>query len=479
MPINSKKMILQIKHSLVTFTQYKIFNKFFNKQIFAFIKECKRRSKNMREIKLLYVLFALFLMVSGVFAQGTWTTQTNPVSGRDVNSASAVDANTCWMCGATTSTTLGYVIRTTNGGTTWTNVTGNMPSSTFGLYTVCGISATEAWVGASDGGVYHTTNGGTNWTFVTLPSPATAFVDVIHFFNQNIGFIIGDPSGGNWCYYWTTNAGVNWTWGPAPSASGTEAGWNNAYGVLDTHNIWYGTNNTKIYKGGLRSGFTAQTTVGVNSFGIAFCNATTGIATMTNASYAVLPNNVTVNGGTTWTAGFTPAGVQFGLKAIIGTPYVFMSGARTSGGGIYLSTNYGVNWTSIHTTGTSVYALAFANANTGWAGASGGSIYKWAGTLNEVNSNNTAIPTDYKLEQNYPNPFNPTTTINYSIPKASFVTLKIYDILGNEVKTIVNEYQTTNNYTYTADFSTLSSGIYYYTLKAGEFTATKKLMFVK
>ncbi len=433
----------------------------------------------MRKLKLLIALFAILLTVSGAFAQGTWTAQTNPVTGRDVNSASAVNANVCWMCGATTSTTLGYVIRTTNGGTTWTNVTGNMPSSSFGLYTISAISENEAWVGASDGGVYHTTNGGTNWTFVTMPAPATPFVNVIHFFNQNTGFIQGDPSGGVWGYYWTTNAGVNWTHGPAPTATGTEAGWNNSYCALDTGNIWWGTNNTKIYKGSLRGGFTAQTTIGAYSFGVAFCNATTGIATMTTSTPAVSANNVTVNGGTTWTSGFLPAGIQFGLKAIPGTPYVFMAGARATGGGIYLSTNYGVNWTSIYTTSTSVYALAFANANTGWAGASGGSIYKWAGTLNDINSMLTSIPTEYKLEQNYPNPFNPTTTINYSIPKASFVTLKVYDVLGNEVMTLVNENQSANNYTHTVDFSSLSSGVYYYTIKAGDFTATKKLMFIK
>jgi hypothetical protein len=435
----------------------------------------------MRKSKLLFVLFALLLMTTGVFAQGTWTTSgTNPVSGRDVNSASAVNTTTCWMCGATTSTTLGYVIRTTDGGTTWTNVTGDMPSSTFGLYTIAGISVTEAWVGASDGGVYHTTNGGTNWTFFTLPTPMTPFVDIIHFFNQNTGFIIGDPSGGQWCYYWTTNAGVNWTFGPAPAATGTEAGWNNAYCALDTGHIWFGTNNTKIYKGGLRSGFTSTATTGAYSFGVGFFNLTTGVASMTTSTPAVSANNVTVNGGTTWTAGFLPAGIQFGLKAYPYTPYAWMGGARATGGGIYFSSNYGVNWTSLYTTSTSIYGLAFATVNVGWAGASGGTLYKWAGTLSGIGNNIPGIPTDYKLDQNYPNPFNPTTTVNYSIPKTSLVSLKVYDILGNEVMTIVNnELQTTNNYTYNLDFSKLSSGIYYYTIKAGDFTATKKLMFVK
>lgn len=432
----------------------------------------------MTQFKLLINLFVLLIAVN-IFAQGTWSTAgTNPVTGRDLNSAWAVSPTVCWMCGATTSSTLGYVILTTNGGTTWINVTGSMPSSGFGLYTISGISATEAWVGASDGGLYHTTNAGGTWTFVTLPTPATPFVDVVHFFNQNTGIVIGDPSG-SWGYYWTTNAGANWTFGPAPSATGTEAGWNNAYCALDTGHIWFGTNNTKIYRGGFRSGFTGAPTIGVSSFGVAFFNANTGVSTMATASNTVSANNVTTNGGVTWTSGFTPAGVQFGLKAFPGTPYAWSGGAGATGGVIYFSSNYGVNWTSQFTTSAAVYALSFANPNAGFAGASGGTIYKWIGTLNEVNTNNNSVPNEYKLEQNYPNPFNPTTTINYSIPKASFVTLKVYDILGNEVMTLVNENQTANNYTYTADFSKLSSGVYYYTIKAGDFSSTKKLMLVK
>jgi hypothetical protein len=91
----------------------------------------------------------------------------------------------------------------------------------------------------------------------------------------------------------------------------------------------------------------------------------------------------------------------------------------------------------------------------------------------------SGLPLNYRLEQNFPNPFNPTTTINYSIPKTSFVTLKVYNVLGNEVMSVVNEQQTANNYTYTLDFSKLSSGAYYYTLRAGDYSATKKLMLVK
>jgi len=89
------------------------------------------------------------------------------------------------------------------------------------------------------------------------------------------------------------------------------------------------------------------------------------------------------------------------------------------------------------------------------------------------------IPSDYSLNQNYPNPFNPSTTISYSLPFSRNVTLKIYDILGNEIVTIVNEMQNAGNYAVDFDASNLSSGLYIYKLSAGNFQQTKKLMLLK
>jgi GH35 family endo-1,4-beta-xylanase len=89
------------------------------------------------------------------------------------------------------------------------------------------------------------------------------------------------------------------------------------------------------------------------------------------------------------------------------------------------------------------------------------------------------IPSEFKLEQNYPNPFNPTTNISYSILNATKVTLKIFDVLGREIKTLVNSEQRPGRYTVTFDGKDLSSGIYFYKLNAGNFIATKKLMLIK
>ena len=91
----------------------------------------------------------------------------------------------------------------------------------------------------------------------------------------------------------------------------------------------------------------------------------------------------------------------------------------------------------------------------------------------------TEIPSNYFLKQNYPNPFNPSTKISYSIPAISFITLKVYDLLGNEVATLVNEEKPSG--TYEVEFSAigLTSGIYFYKLTAGNFSETKKMILMK
>ncbi|MCX6151234.1 MAG: metallophosphoesterase [Ignavibacteriales bacterium] len=90
-----------------------------------------------------------------------------------------------------------------------------------------------------------------------------------------------------------------------------------------------------------------------------------------------------------------------------------------------------------------------------------------------------SVPTVYALQQNFPNPFNPTTTIHYQIPEAGFVSLKIYDILGKELFVLVNEDKQVGRYDLHFNAGNLSSGIYYYQLKAGNFVSTKKLILIK
>lgn len=88
-------------------------------------------------------------------------------------------------------------------------------------------------------------------------------------------------------------------------------------------------------------------------------------------------------------------------------------------------------------------------------------------------------PTKFQLKENFPNPFNPTTRINYSIPEQSFVTIRVFDVLGREVEMLVNKEQPQGNYEVEFDASALTSGIYFYRIKAGDFVDTKKMVLMK
>jgi len=89
------------------------------------------------------------------------------------------------------------------------------------------------------------------------------------------------------------------------------------------------------------------------------------------------------------------------------------------------------------------------------------------------------IPSSYKLSQNYPNPFNPTTSIEYAVPNNEFVSLKVYDILGNEIAELVSEQKSAGTYRVNFDASRLSSGVYFYSIKAGNFNQVRKMLLLK
>ena len=89
------------------------------------------------------------------------------------------------------------------------------------------------------------------------------------------------------------------------------------------------------------------------------------------------------------------------------------------------------------------------------------------------------MPKQFRLYDNYPNPFNPATTISYTLPSASDVTINIYEVTGRRIQTLVNSRQSTGSHTIQFDASTLSSGIYFYEIQAGSFRDVKKMSLIK
>lgn len=101
------------------------------------------------------------------------------------------------------------------------------------------------------------------------------------------------------------------------------------------------------------------------------------------------------------------------------------------------------------------------------------------GLVTAINNKEKQIPDNFRLHQNYPNPFNPATTIEYSIPSKSFVVIKVFDLTGKEIVKLINEEKYPGNYKIEFDAGKLTSGVYFYSLKAGNTFITKKMLLLK
>jgi hypothetical protein len=188
-----------------------------------------------------------------------------------------------------------------------------------------------------------------------------------------------------------------------------------------------------------------------------------GIATVVDdAAYGDITNYVSV----------PPANYTLDLTLADGTTLVqsYVADLRTLGGGSAV-----------------VFASGFLNPSANQNGEAFGIFFALAdGTVGQfpegvasVESISGVTPSNYSLDQNYPNPFNPSTTINFTIPNSDFVTLKMYNILGSEVATLVNENLSAGAYKYSFDAQNLASGVYLYELKAGNFREIKKMNLLK
>lgn len=420
-------------------------------------------------MKKIFLLFILCFTISGLsYAQWSETSATGITAS--VRSISVVNDNVVWAAANT-----GNVLRTTNGGTSWQNVGGGV-IGTASVYNIFGLSDQIALCTTSPANtfVYRTTNGGANWTQVFTETGG--FINAIWMTSNTNGFMTGDPVSGRWSLWKTTNGGVNWdSTGLYIAQNGAEAGWNNGL-YISGSSIWFNTNSVRIYYSSNNgTNWTAQTVPSAASgFGqVWFNSAVNGLA-----SWNTTPL-YTSNGGVNWTSGTVPPGTG-NIAGIIGGSNSFWI-VRNGATGLYKTTNNGLNWTTDYTSplGGFVHIGLSRSGSAGYAGRTNGQISKNPSLVLGVIPLGGNVPDNFVLNQNYPNPFNPQTTINFSLPKSAFVTLKVYDVLGNEVLNLVNENKIAGNYAVTVDGGTLSSGVYFYTIKAGDFTQTKKMILVK
>lgn len=418
-----------------------------------------------------FILFLIFpISILSQNCNYTWSLQSSGTANV-LYTVKAVNSMICWAGGANA-----IVRRTTDGGTTWLNANPNTGVIAGEVNSIDAVDGNIAWVATTNSGgtfIYKTINGGANWQQVF--SSAQTRIFGIKMTDANSGFAFADPIANIWQMLITTNGGLNWSLSPnAPTAQSMIETCLPKSFFVSLPNIWWGTSITTIYR---------STNSGVN-FTVHEANVT-GIyiqsifySTPSEGLSASVSMSKSTNGGVNYAGLPVPgAGNIEGIQGE-GSSYWYVRGTE-----IYMSTNSGANWLNVNTAPQSLNHLDFPDGltgcQTGWAVGFGGTICKLTSSVTGVNLLNSEIPSKYSLSQNYPNPFNPQTVINFSVPQAGYTVLKVYDILGNEIAVLLKQELGAGNYSVNYAPQNLSAGIYFYTLWAGSYTETKKMILAK
>jgi subtilisin family serine protease len=400
-----------------------------------------------------------------------------------------VNRNVAWACADG-----GVVARSLDGGRTWTRV--SAPTSN-NLYCINALNENVAIVGdgpdAGPARLYRTTNGGQSWQVV---NESGSFWNVIHFFDAQNGIAQSDPVSptSGFILVRTADGGATWT----PIAQQVAAG-NGEFGLVGSMQFvgnagWFGTNQGRVFRSTDAGNTWSSTTAAGNNdwlLVVSFASPNTGVVggyTLQNQQIANSVLRRTTDGGQTWGATATPSALAFfGGTGVSELGHLWLSAFSAQGPNIFTSRDAGATWLRHNSTPLTEAVVSFsflvvADSVFGLAITGEGQVLRYAQPARAasiVREMEGARPQTYLLEQNYPNPFNPTTTIVYQLPVASDVSLKVYDVLGREVATLLRGRQNAGRYQVQFNAERLSSGLYFYQLQAGSFTQTRKMMLIK
>jgi len=449
----------------------------------------------MRQLLILSVLLCIVFFTYSVTAQNWQMQNSNFPSDVSIVDFSAVNNQVCWAVAQkipdNTTPYAGY-IRTTDGGDNWICDTIHGISSGY-FQQIFAIDSDTAYAtvyvqsGGSSKGIYKTTDGGTTWNKQNAYNTSLYGPGYIHFFDAQNGVVIGDP---NLETYTTTNGGLTWNLVNMPNALQGEVQWLSGDAIKASGNtVWFGTSKGRLLKSTDR-GYTWTVILSEPLYErwfpcIAFQDTLIGIYSLKkqgDASDHIYRK--TTNGGKTWNTisnsildNIAPTALQH----ISGTNATYIvSGDRNPGmTGTAITNDAGTTWNLIDNIGNS--QIIFPSAYVGWGSQLGTNVVKkYVGPPLSVEEEQIdEVPTGYLLSQNYPNPFNPTTSIQYSVPKSSKVLIKVFDVLGNEIETLVNEEKSVGTYELNWNAANLPSGVYFYQLRAGSFVETKKMILLK
>ena len=329
-----------------------------------------------------------------------WVTQNTgfTATSRGIHSLSIIDKDVVWADAYDGTGGGAYIVeftRTTNGGTNWTAGKPTGYTSGWGSAMIHATDANTAYfpiynTTAGGGRIIATTDGGATWTHQTTAtySAPNGFPNVLHFFDKQNGFTMGDPNGGYFEIYTTTNAGTNWV---RVASASIPAALSGEYGVVGFYSavgntVWFSTNKGRLFKSTDKGLNWTVTDLGIGSvqFKIAFRDANNGMLIITDNDQTMS----TTDGGATWT-NFTPAAGSFytnDLTWVPGTEKTLVAtGSATGFSGASYSFDGGVNFTDFDAaSGVQFLTVRFADANVGWAGsfnssATVGGMFKYVG----------------------------------------------------------------------------------------------------
>lgn len=405
------------------------------------------------------VFFICFHSV--IFSQSNWVKLNTGVTG-SIQYIYFIDGNTGYASSGS------LLLKTINGGLNWTS---SDPAGINLLPNLYFINDLTGFAVPDD--IYKTTDGGASFFLVKdLIDRAR-----INFPNNTTGFSVGID------VLKTTNQGASWFNIPIPSGyygfSRTGYFMNENTGIIGASMVQHPQNFTHIYKT-TNSGSSWQevyTSSSITFFGNAVFMNTNWYISYSGGVFR------STNSGLTWILQQAPNNNVMAI-AFITEGSGFYCGGQNS---LYRTTNFGASWQFIVTDSvTSFYDIQFPTISTGYLCGTNGVIFKTTngGGVLGVNQSGNGIPGNFLLYQNYPNPFNPETKIRFAISsnvkgETSNVKLIIYDFLGREIVTLVNQNLQPGIYEADWDAANFSSGIYYYKIMSGDFTQTKKMVLIK
>jgi photosystem II stability/assembly factor-like uncharacterized protein len=417
---------------------------------------------------LLRLIFTCLIFLSPCFGQWLPASISLETNWGSTTSIDASDSLTIAI-----SSSLG-VYRSTDGGVSWEDIFTSQVDSGYSPMDISITDSSHLWLACSDGSILATADGGAHWIVQILDSTFSSFMNYIEFFDSNSGVAMGDGFNDIATILQTTDGGTHW------SSVNSQA-----FGAL-SGDLWrridfIGNNNGYFFESGISPQTLNKTTNGGLTWTpttsqppyiqvLKFYNQNIGLAIADEGSIFR-----TLDGSVSWQEYPTShSGWGNDIEFAPSDPaHVWMTDADQ----VYFSNDTGRTWTSQLNTGGR--DIVFPAAHRGWLIGDSGKLYY---TLNDgITSieNKFSRQVEYFLYQNYPNPFNPSTKIRFSTPELQFVNLKIFDLLGREITTLINEEKSPGNYEVTFDADNLANGIYFYNLSAGTYRETKKMILIK